>query len=64
MTQERERRRDDDPAPAGSPTGPGELDSARREGIDLLAAGDAAIQHTLSGDSEAWLRANRQEGGQ
>ena len=64
MTQERERRRDDDPAAAGSPTGPGELEAARREGSDLLAAGDAAIQHTLSGDSEAWLRANRQEGGE
>jgi hypothetical protein len=64
MTQERERHRHDDSAAPGGPAEPGELESARREGSDLLAAGDAAIQQTLSGNSEAWLRANRQEGGQ
>jgi len=36
----------------------------RRAGEDLLSAADKAIQRALSGDSEAFLRANRQEGGQ
>jgi hypothetical protein len=42
----------------------GRLDALRRAGDDLLAAGDEAIRRVLSGDSEAFLRANRQEGGE
>jgi hypothetical protein len=49
-----------DPA-GGSSANLGEL---RRAGEDLLAAGDEAIRRALSGDSEAFLRANRQQGGQ
>lgn len=55
-------------APATAPAPPeaeqGELDRMRSVGEDLLAAGDAAIARALSGDSEAFLRANRQQGGQ
>ncbi len=52
---------------SGNPPGGGSLESLesmRRAGEDLLSAADKAIQRALSGDSEAFLRANRQEGGQ
>lgn len=63
----RERERPDDPVhrPGGEvPSGGGDLNELRRAGEDLLAAGDEAIRRALSGDSEAFLRANRQQGGQ
>jgi len=44
--------------------GDGNLDELRRAGEDLLAAGDDAIRRALSGNSEAFLRANRQQSGQ
>jgi hypothetical protein len=55
--------------PSGGAPGPDEDDGAglrdiRREADALLAAGDEAIRRALSSDSEAFLRANRQEGGQ
>jgi hypothetical protein len=41
------------------------LQMARSEADRLLAAGDDAIQRALSGsDSEAFLRASRQQGGE
>ena len=41
------------------------LDQARSQGDRLLAAGDEAIQRALAGsNSEAFLRAGRQQGGQ
>ena len=41
------------------------LRQLRSEGDRLLAAGDEAIQRALAGsNSEAFLRAGRQEGGQ
>jgi hypothetical protein len=64
----RERRpqvREWDPS-AGS-TGDGDtsaLDDARTAGERFLRAGDEAIQRALSGDSEAFLRSSRQEGGE
>jgi alpha-D-ribose 1-methylphosphonate 5-triphosphate synthase subunit PhnI len=42
----------------------GELDDLRRAGEDFLAAGDEAIQKALSSDSEAFLHANQQSGGE
>jgi hypothetical protein len=56
----------------GMPGGPGggaaddagDLDRRRADGERFLAAGDAAIRRALSGDSEAFLRANRQRGGE
>ena len=40
------------------------LEAIRRQGENLLAAGDAAIQKSLSRDSEGWLQYNEQQGGQ
>lgn len=61
-----ERVRDvrEDPRPQREPETPDELARLRARGDDFLAAGDAAIERALSGDSEAFLRANRQEGGE
>ena len=50
----------DGPAP-GSSRPPSEL---RRRADDLLEAGDEAIRRALSSNSEQFLAANRQEGGQ
>ena len=49
---------------SGPVTGGGNLGELHRAGEDLLAAGDEAIRQALSGDSDAFLRANRQKGGQ
>ena len=52
------------PAPAGGNPGGG-LDELRNAARDFLAAGDDAINKALSkGNSEAFLTANRQEGGE
>ena len=62
-----ERLQDPNTAPRGSDSAPGAnttLGELRRAGEDLLALGDEAIRRALSGDSEGFLRANRQEGGQ
>jgi hypothetical protein len=48
---------------APSPDGSG-LDSLRSAAERFLRAGDRAIAEALSGDSESFLRASRQEGGQ
>lgn len=63
---ERQRHDHPDPPPGdGGPTAGGSsLGELRRAGDDLLAAGDEAIRRALSGNSEAFLRANRQEGGE
>ena len=62
---ERERLPDEVHRPGGAtPPGGNNLDELRRAGEALLAAGDDAIRRALSGDSEGFLRANRQQGGQ
>ena len=43
---------------------PGNLNAVRQAGQVLLDAGDDAIDRALSGNSEEFLAANRQEGGQ
>jgi hypothetical protein len=61
----RDRSTDELPGTPGTPSGGdggGSELRARAEG--LLAVGDAAIESALSGDSAAYLRANRQIGGQ
>jgi hypothetical protein len=46
-------------------TGPGNLAQLRADGDRLLAAGDEAIRRALAGNnSEDFLRASRQQGGQ
>jgi hypothetical protein len=48
----------------GDAVGGGNLEAARLAGQELLAAGAAAIERTLSGDSEAYNVAVKQQGGQ
>jgi len=61
--RERERQHEQRQQPAGAPAGDnlGAIGDAVGR---LLSAGDAAIERALSGDSDAFLRANRQRGGQ
>jgi hypothetical protein len=64
---DRERRMDraeEAHAYGGLPPTAGALDGVRQTGERLLAAADDAIRRTLSGDSEEFMRASRQEGGQ
>jgi hypothetical protein len=51
-------------APGTPGEGGGELDTLRTQGSAFLAAGNAIIDAALSGDSQAFLAANRQQGGQ
>lgn len=53
------------PAPVGgNPPGGAELSSQRQSGERFLAAADEAISRALSDNSERFLAANRQQGGQ
>ena len=63
--RERERQHDDRERPqsVGVPAA-GNLGAIGDAAARLVAAGDAAIDRALSGDSDAFLRANRQQGGQ
>ena len=63
---ERQRIRDNNAAPPSSGTGDeGEsLEQIRRTANEFLSAGEEAIRRALSDDSEVFLRANRQQGGQ
>ncbi len=49
-------------------TGPGpggtDLNAIRQEAANLLTASEGIINAALSGNSEAFLQANRQQGGQ
>ena len=62
------KRRHDADVHAGNPESPTDslsrLEGLRREGHGLLAAGDDAIDRALSGDSETFNAAVRQQGGQ
>jgi hypothetical protein len=62
----RERGREEPAAPRPDTGGedPEQLERLRRAGEEFLAAGDDAIRRALSGDSEAFLRASRQQGGE
>ena len=65
--QFRERQNETPAANAGSGAPAeesGELDTLRAQGSAFLAAGNAIIDAALSGDSQAFLQANRQQGGQ
>ncbi len=64
--RERQRQSEDTPqasAPAAGPGG-GNLEEIRRAAQALTAAGDEAIRRALSSNSEAFLDATRQQGGQ
>ena len=61
--RERERHHDDSRGP--QPLAPATDSGAMREAAErLLAQGADAIDRALSGNSAAFLAANRQEGGQ
>jgi hypothetical protein len=63
--QFRERQNESPNAGSGTPSDDGgELDTLRAQGSAFLAAGNAIIDAALSGDSQAFLQANRQQGGQ
>lgn len=61
-----ERMREQEPAApqTAAGAGGGNLANVRRQADDLLAAGRDAIQQVLSHNSEDFLRANRQSGGE
>lgn len=62
---ERERERPQRPRVTGQPSDAGEgLEAARTRADRLLQAADDAIARALSGDSERFLQATRQSGGQ
>jgi hypothetical protein len=65
---QRERQNHDNqpPAPSGSGSSPGgaNLNVIRQTAAGMLAAADDAISRVLSGDSQAFNTAARQEGGQ
>jgi hypothetical protein len=52
----------ENPGPQGGPAG--NLSELRLAGAEILAAADDAINRVLSGNSEAFNTANRQQGGQ
>jgi hypothetical protein len=64
----RERTEDDrarnDQDPSGDQPSDANLRRLRLAGQSLLAAGSDAIQKALSGNSESFLAATRQQGGQ
>jgi len=60
----RERQHDERERPAPVGGAPGPSTSIRDQAEFLLAQGADAIDRALSGDSAAFLAANRQEGGQ
>ena len=64
--REREHERNDAPgeAPATDPGSTARLAGLRAAGMELLRAGDEAIDKVLSGNSERFLQSSRQEGGQ
>lgn len=63
---ERQRIRDNNTVQPSPETGPDDesLEQIRRTANEFLSAGDDAIRRALSADSEEFLRANRQHGGQ
>ncbi len=66
---EQQRRREDQELPAGNGAGPGgdpnQLNDLRQAGMRFIQAGGDAVDRALAqGNSEAFLSANTQEGGQ
>jgi len=66
MNQRERERNEEAPAPAAPAAGAGGtgLNTIRQTVADMLAAADDAVSKVLSGDSEAFNTAVRQEGGQ
>jgi hypothetical protein len=62
--RERERQQEQQPQTRGGAPQSDSLGAIGDTVGRLLSAGDAAIERALSADSDAFLRANRQQGGQ
>ena len=63
--KQREHTSDEGPGPQAGPAGgAGNLNAAREAATAFFAAGDAAINKALSGDSEQFNQSVRQDGGQ
>jgi hypothetical protein len=63
--RQKERQDNKPPNTGGSGDSGGGLDHLREQANRFLAASDEAINRALgNGDSEAFLRANRQQGGE
>jgi hypothetical protein len=61
----RQKQRENTTAPAGSGGSGDDLEQLRDQARRFLEAGDDAINRALANsDSEAFLRANQQQGGQ
>ena len=62
---QQKERQNNKPAAAGGGDSEGGLDHLREQAHRFLAAGDEAINRALSSsNSETFLRANRQQGGE
>jgi hypothetical protein len=61
--RERQIRHESRPA-AGEGAPGGNLDALSAAANRMIAAADSALERVLSGNSEEFLRANRQHGGQ
>ena len=61
---ERTREREAQAGPGGGNPAGGNLAATRQAGNDLLSAGDAAIGRTLSANSQQFLDATHQTGGE
>jgi hypothetical protein len=62
--QQNERIQPTEEASSGTGNDGENLEQIRQTANEFLAAGDEAIRRALSGDSEEFLRANRQRGGE
>jgi hypothetical protein len=64
MTRERQRDDRQFAAGGGGPQAGGDAEALEAAAEHFLRQADRAIERALSGDSEAFLRANRQHGGE
>jgi hypothetical protein len=64
MTRERQRDERLFGPRGGGPEGGGDTEGLEAAAEHFLRQADRAIERALSGDSEAFLRANRQHGGE
>ena len=62
--KERKRSKEQGGGGPGAPKDEGALEEAREEGDGFLEAANAAVDRALSGNSEQFLKANRQSGGE
>lgn len=64
MNQRERQNQPETPSSATPVTEPGNLPELRQSAQALLAIGDEAIRKALSSDSDKFLSANRQTGGE